>query len=449
MSEELIPLKYSTYRVSNSFMSAKGKTTLYNTRLIDIAICKIQQMSHMAEDAELIANIYSAEIKELFGDTGNSYRTLRNAAKTLASRTILIEDGKGNFIVFPVVQKVEYNRGVLTIRMNEEVRKYILGLKSGNYTQYRIAVDAKATSVATLRMYQIFEQELYPGNRKYNEELGCVVVEYPVNELKFTLGLCDDQNPALDAVKKKMGKKIDWDMLYEALPKEEKIYPSTYNFIYNAIEPAQRELEEISNIRFEYQRVKTKGKAISKLRFFIYKNEENEKKLAKQAKFIEKILKIPDEVRMELYEEFVGLHKLKREDIDTFLIKASGDALKVREAIYYVNGKDNINDFTGYIISVLNNPEWDLSGGTAVVNDTDIAPERTRMAKEYIKTQTKKDTMSKNPSEIWNNIIKQRDDFSDFISYMESTDHWDLETFELVYKYEEMIDHWKKWKAGR
>ena len=51
MSEELIPLKYSTYRVSNSFMSAKGKTTLYNTRLIDIAICKIQQMSHMAEDA--------------------------------------------------------------------------------------------------------------------------------------------------------------------------------------------------------------------------------------------------------------------------------------------------------------------------------------------------------------------------------------------------------------
>ena len=69
---------------------------------------------------------------------------------------------------------------------------------------------------------------------------------------------------------------------------------------------------------------------------------------------------------MELYEEFVGLHKLKREDIDTFLIKARGDAVKVREAIYYVNGKDNINDFTGYIISVLNNPEWDLSGGTAV-----------------------------------------------------------------------------------
>ena len=445
MSEELIPLKYSTYRVANSFMSAKGKTTLNDTRLVDIAICKIQQISHMAIDADLTTTIYPAEIRELFGDTGNSYRTLRNASKTLASRTILIEDGKGNFIVFPVIQKVEYNKGVLTIRMNEEVRRYILGLNEGNYTQYRIAVDGDATSVATLRMYQIFNEELYPGNKKYNKELGCVVVEYAVNELKFILGLCDDQHPALDAVKKKMGKKIDWDMLYEALPKNEKIYPSTYNFIKNAIEPAQRELENISNIKFEFQKIKTKGKTIGKLRFFIYKNEEHEKELEKRAKFIDKILKIPEEVRIELYEEFVGLHKLTKDNIDTFLIKASGDAARVREAIYYVNSKENINDFVSYIISVITNPEWNLSNGTAIINNTELNPELIETAKKQKDEFIKKETKAKNPKQIWETVIKIRDDFPDFIKYMADKDNWDLETFELVFDYPEMINYWKKW----
>ena len=94
-------------------------------------------------------------------------------------------------------------------------------------------------------------------------------------------------------------------------------------------------------------------------------------------------------------------------------------------------------------------PEWDLAGGAAIVNGTEINKELTEAGKAIIREQTKKDTQSKNSKQIWETVIKSRDDFNDFLTYMESKDNWDLDTFELVFTDEEKVDYWKKWALNK
>jgi hypothetical protein len=143
------------------------------------------------------------------------------------------------------------------------------------------------------------------------------------------------------------------------------------------------------------------------------------------------------------------LFLLTKANIDDFLEKADYDVTRVRNAIYYTNEKGDINDFVGYVISVIMHPEWDLAGGAAIVNGTEINKELTEAGKAIIREQTKKDTQSKNSKQIWETVIKSRDDFNDFLTYMESKDNWDLDTFELVFTDEEKVDYWKKWVLNK
>ena len=151
---------------------------------------------------------------------------------------------------------------------------------------------------------------------------------------------------------------------------------------------------------------------------------------------------------MELYQEFVGFHNLTKEDIDLLCKKANYDVTRVKDAIYYADSRGNISEFMNYVVSVVDHPEWDIEG-TAVVNGKDINPELRKIGKEVIKQQKKQENEKKNPKQIWENVIKTRDDFDEFLAYMEEKDNWSIDDFELIWTYDEMIDYWKKWKMNK
>jgi hypothetical protein len=445
----------SVYYKSNKLIMAKGKISTNENNIIELAICKIQKVS-MDKDASLITTMYANELKSYIKNKSNVYATLKNVSQTIGKKTMMIENGKGDFAVFPIIQKAEYKNGVFTIRFNEEIRPYITQL-TAEYTKLKIAVSKDSSSIATSKLYGIFEKELYPGSKSYDKNLGCSVVEYAISDLKFMFGLIDIDHPSIAALKEKMRKEkhYDWDLLYDALPEKEKIYKQSKDFIRRMIEPARKELYELSNIKFEYEPIATKGKKITRIRFFIYKNEKNEKRIKEALNTVSKIVDKEEDIKVmqtdinELYEEFIGLHLLTKANIDDFLEKADYDVTRVRNAIYYTNEKGDINDFVGYVISVIMHPEWDLAGGAAIVNGTEINKELTEAGKAIIREQTKKDTQSKNSKQIWETVIKSRDDFNDFLTYMESKDNWDLDTFELVFTDEEKVDYWKKWALNK
>lgn len=458
--KELMPVQNSYLYKSNTFISAKYKSTLLENQITAIALTKIQQ--HIkGKDVNLIAEIYPSELKQILGSDSNIYRTLKNLRQTLGGRTILLEDGKGNFTFFPLIQKAEYNEGVFTIRFNDEIKPLISNLGK-NFTPLEVSILTSVKSNSAYRFYELFEKEMYEGNIKYVKEKGCIVVDYNISELKFLIGICDIDDNSIKSERIRMGKNLDYDVLFNKLPKSSQKYVQSSDFIKRVVIPAQKELKEKSNIRFEYEGLKTKGNRIGKIRFYLYPNNNNETQIRSRTKMINdankkfkntieedgRQLEIPMDVNIELYEEFVGLHGITKDDIDVMLRKTNYDQAKVREAIYYVNNKEHVNGFTNYVMSVLNHPEWILDD-TAVVNGSDLNPDLVKIGKDMRNNITKEQTKKKNPKEIWENVIKKRADFTDFVVYMQNKDNWGLDDFEAVFTYEEMIDYWKKWNDNK
>lgn len=451
----LIPLENALYYKSNVFISAKYKSTLLENKIINLAIGKLQQLK-ITDSSSLTINLTSAEIKRVFKSKNNVYRSLKNAAKTMAGDIVLLENGKGNFLLFPIIQKAAYINGTLTIRFNEELRPFISGFDS-RYTPLEIAVSSMATSNSALKFYELFEKELYASNPKYSKADNCVIIDYGVSELKFMLGFCDMAHPSVKAAYKEGN--YDYDALYESLPDYAKMYPTYSDFVKRCVLPAQKELDEISNLRFEFEGIRTEGNKMGKIRFYIYANTKNKGRLEQRAKLFanaaganefDNVIDIPDceaPQFTELYENYVGFHGITKKDIDTMLEKADYNKERVCEAIQYVCKKDDVNGFSNYVISVLMHPEWDLTDKTAVVDGNDVNTEMMAAYKEHIHEVQKAENRKKNSKELWETTIKTRQDFPDFLNYMQETDRWDLEDFEAVFTYDDMVNYWRKWKV--
>lgn len=463
MSErELIPLENSTLYKSNVLISAKYKSTLLENQVTALAFTRIQQ-KFSGESEKLIAEIYPSELKRILGSDNNVYRTLTNLQHTIKGKDIFIEDGKGNFMSSVIITDADYINGVFIITFNDRIKNFLFNLEK-NYTTLRIGILSSFRTNSAFRLYELFIKEMYAGNPKYDKHMECVVVEYPITELKFIIGVCDINHPDISNIKSRMGKHIDYDVLYSKLPKEAQKYNNSADFMKRIIVPAQSELLEKSDIKFEYEGIKVKGNKVSKIRFYIYENKQNSNKIITRSEIIEETkndfhnivdveyrqLELPMDINMELYEDYVGLHGITKEDIDVMLSKTNFDQARVREAINYVNTKDHIDTgFVNYVMSVLMHPEWDISEGQVVVHGKDINPELIKVAREYSNEVAINENKKKNPKEVWETVIKTRDDFNDFLKYMENKDRWDLASFEAVYDYNEMIEYWKNWKKNK
>lgn len=457
---KLVPLENAILTKANVLISAKYKSTLLENQVTALALTRIQQNLNDGHE-DYIAEIYPDELKQLFKSKSNVYRTLKQLSNTLMGKQILVEDGKGNFIGFVLIPNVEYNQGVLRITFNKQIKPLIYNLQK-NFTSFDVAVLMSFSSNNAYRLYELFKKELYESNRKLTGTK--LQLEYGIAELKFTIGICDINNPEIKNLKARMGNILDYDLLYDKLPKTEKKYNQSADFMRSVIKPAQKELLEDRGLQFEYEGIKTKGNKIGRIRFTIFMDSINKKKVSKaivnKAEYIDEQNKaintliidesgiVSHEIPVDIYQEFVGFHNLTRDDIDTLCKKADYDFDRVKNAIYYTDSRGNISEFMNYVVSVIDHPEWDLEG-TAVYNGKDLNPELIKIAKEQNNEQKREETVQKNPQQIWETVIKPRADFDEFIKHVEETDHWGLEEFELIFQYQEMIDYWKKWRLNK
>lgn len=472
---KITPLENSKIYKSNIFISAKYKSTLIENKITGIALSRIQ-MKHLKDssDYEVSAELYPGELKRLLKADTNLYKILKTTSKRMTNKTMLIEDGKGNFKTFAMITNADYVNGVFKITFNKELRPLISNLK-GPYTELEERVFLSLNSNHAYRLYELLKKEMYRTNRKMID--GHIEVEYNISELKFMIGICDIDNKNIQSLRAQMGNNIDYDKLFDKLPKSEQTYShSSSDFIRRVIIPAQKELLEKSNIKFDYEPIKTKGKKVGSIKFYIYMENINAASLGLKAAFIDDEIDIPeilcdeqtidvyddsqefrnnsdddniicinDEV-YDLYDEFIGFHNLTKEDIDILMKYANGNIQRIKDAIYYVSEKSHVeSSFMGYVVAILKNPDWNLEG-TVVVHGHDLNKEMVKATKNIEREKKKAETKKKNPQDIWEHVIKKRPDFCDFLLDLEKVKKWSLDDFEAVYDYPEMIDIWKKWE---
>ncbi len=145
--------------MSNDLIKGKSNLSLNEIKLLRLTIMQI-----MSNDVEL--SEYSISIKNLakvlnLADDANLYRTVQDMCRHLLQEIVYVGDGNPDhkWQMFQWCTKCKYDDGVITIKLHEELKPYLLELK-GYYTQYLLEDILVLKSKYAIRIYELIRQEM-------------------------------------------------------------------------------------------------------------------------------------------------------------------------------------------------------------------------------------------------------------------------------------------------
>ena len=346
---------------SNVLIESKSSTSLFERKLLNIAIAKASIV-----DGELIASVSTKDIKNYLHISGNSiYTRLKEASKETLGHVVSIEDeGNENFIMFNVVNKCEYRDGVFTTRFTKEMKPHIYNLKK-DYTRMSLDVLCSFKSLFTTRIYEILRTQYYRFEKEQTEEL--IVPKppkkaYSLSELKFTLNVVDVN------ASKTVKRLVEQGRFEEALEEiKDASFEDWRNFRRKVLEVAKKELEEseYSEICFDYEPVKVgKGGKVTGVIFKVRKNpnctHHSDLWRIRGEEMPEIISDVLEAKRPEIQEGMIlevadifGNEPVTIQDIKTIIIASEYDVNAIKKAFEMAKEQKFIGNLVGWMRSCL------------------------------------------------------------------------------------------------
>lgn len=438
MKKEYNPKDTYLYK-SNMLISAKYKSSLLENQLVAIAITRLGDIYRKSNQQKIKVKIYPAEIKDIIGHGENTYGMLKRVAKKMCGHPVVIEDGEGNFRAFSLITNADYVNRVFEITFSDEIRKHIY--MDSNFTTLSLSALTGVSKNTSFRIYELLSREIFRS--KKNIEDGAVRVRYNINEFRFMIGLANSEERKVADYIDKHPDNVDWDYLYNHVAIE-KTYPEWRDLRRAILIPAQKELEERTDIRFEFEGIRAVGQRYVYLEFIIHHNtpsKEYLERMEERVRLIEKSSvgykqyslfdnnKDDEEVmeynngemaHYELYDEFIDHNGLTKDNITTFLTDANGDEESVRTAIHMADNSAHIENYVGWIRSCITN------GYSEPIEVVEGSKEKADVIREIKKQVTADDAVKE---QVWNRIRNKED----YPRFLESTGLSE-ETISLVYE---------------
>lgn len=421
-------------RKSNTLISGKFKTSILENKIMAIALTRIE-----IKDGCPVARLYPGEIKQLLGkntDT-NIYKKLKRTAKLMTGHQIVIEDSKGNFSIFTMVNNADYVDKQFIITFNKNMTPFVHQLKN-NFTTYEVATLMKIEKAHSYRLYELLKKEIYRSDPNINN--GVVTKEYGLSELKCTIGLANTDEAG---VQRAIADGKSWDEIYYNVVKD-KSFEVWYEFRRQVLDVAQKELAEKSDIVFEYEPLKYgSGAKVRRIRFYIAKNEPSKTKpeMDRMVDLIHTMNEeqIASDTDNDGVYSYIGHNKLTRDDIIEFMRVAEEDEEKVENAIKLADKQDYIKNYVGWIISCI---KGKYEQPTEVIQGSSEKADTVNNLKTEIENNE-----ADIAERIWNKI-KNKEDYIEFIAYLNSKGIKE-NTLDVVYDTNERIDLYTNWKTKR
>lgn len=346
---------------SNVLIESKSSTSLFERKLLNIAIAKAAIV-----DGELIASVSTKDIKNYLHISGNSiYTRLKEVSKETLGHVVSIEDEENeNFIMFNVVNKCEYRDGVFTTRFTKEMKPHIYNLKK-DYTRMSLDVLCSFKSLFTTRIYEILRTQYYRFEKEQTEEL--IVPKppkkaYSLSELKFTLNVVDVN------ASKTVKRLVEQGRFDEALEEiKDASFDDWRNFKRKVLEVAKKELEEseYSEICFDYEPVKVgKGGKVTGVIFKVRKNpnctHHSDLWRIRSEEMQEIIPGVLEAKKLEIQEGMIlevadifGNEPITIQDIKTLIVVAEYDVDAIKKAFQMAKEQKFIGNLVGWMRSCL------------------------------------------------------------------------------------------------
>lgn len=252
---EITPFRYDEYLTvveANELIRSKQEPlTLLESKLIRLCISQVLkndtdfrtyqcQLSDLAKYLNMKSSNVCAEIEE--------------CVTNIMKKVILIKSkkpnkkGKYNFIAFHWIDTAKYEDGLLTIRLSDELKPYLLGLDK-LFAMYQYDALLELPTANSIRVYELLSSYVSikfsssPGISKNSE------VPVAENEVAFSIAY-----------------------LRQYLNCEDK-YPNAGDFMKRTIEPCVAAINANTLLRISYRKV-TKGRAITHIVFKYLSYEE-------------------------------------------------------------------------------------------------------------------------------------------------------------------------------
>lgn len=160
-TQETLPMRYaSNYAViqANELVrSRQDELTLLEAKLVRLAIAQV-----LKDDTDL--KTYTISISKLADylniSSQNIYRDIQALSLTLMKKSIFIKskDGKNiskpNYKILHWVDYVEYKDGIITFKLSEHLKPYLVGLDE-LFTSYRYEEILKLPTNYAIRLYEL------------------------------------------------------------------------------------------------------------------------------------------------------------------------------------------------------------------------------------------------------------------------------------------------------
>ncbi len=164
-------------------------------------------------------------------DSGALYSEIKEAIKGIADKSLWVKLESGRETLLRWIQKASIENGELTIRLDNDMKPYLLQLQK-NYTQYDLIFTLTFKSKYSVRLYELIKSIHYDESQPYSRT-------YSVDELI----------KLLNAEK----------------------YSNFSDFRKRALDPAINEINSISDKTVSYEIAEKSGKKITHLTLYIAK----------------------------------------------------------------------------------------------------------------------------------------------------------------------------------
>lgn len=338
---------------SNKLVLAQFKMTPYEQKIILLCISKIKADLKKTGDVPNTCLTFKLTSKEIINflhiETKSIYSELSKIADRLENHKINIF-GKDEFEKIRPFPYCKYKSGIFTIRFDQSMEEHLLELKD-KFTMYDInnIIDLKSTY--SIRIYEILKSYEWLNEAAFD-----------LDELKKIIGVksFDEENQS-------------WIDLYPRYP----------NFKQRVLLVAQKELEEKTDIRFNFVEMKT-GRKITQIKFIILSNSENVEQLeqfrTEELSALEKVSENKTEVKIlyqsnimpnmeEVASEIVPVEididdliddlrefikeSLKTKDLKAILAAANNDIDLIKSKYQLAKQQKKISNLVAWLISAV------------------------------------------------------------------------------------------------
>ena len=331
---------------------AEQKLILYCIAMIDNKDGRMQRTFEM--DIKDFANFLEIKRKDF-------HKEMRKITADFAGKVFEIKQPNGELHQIPALSIIKYKKGSIEMKVNDQLAPYLLDLKS-KFTKYSLQEVLKFKSGFSMRLYQLLAQ--YQNMQE---------VEFSLEKLRFCLNVDDGKLQRFFDFKKRV------------------------------LEPARKEINEKSSLRFEYKEIRKYKRKVVAIKFIITQQIQS------QLDFLgtESKSAIPETLINALQDMF----DLSDDTIHQLTLKHSPEALKNALDVVLVYTQDRLTKKVqkplNLFYDVLRNPnKYDLSDQVEDLRREEREAEEERLAEEQRqKEEEERERKQKADSENQNQMI--------------------------------------------